>query len=386
MRPLWLRRSRASNARRRVGRAISSAALAAALLPALVAADPAQGADSPMVIGVSSLPRHFDTDAEEVASVESWLGQPFGVIRVFKQWDEPFPNPYESWALGTGHRLVVSLKSERLNGSPIKWDDIANATPGTGLHDYVAQLATKIAALDQPVYFIFHHEPEVKGHEIYGEAPQFIAAWRNVVGIFRSAGASNVKFMLTLTDHAYRVPVTDARTADNWYPGDDYVDAIGADTYNWYNCRVVGGDWTSLELLLGGHRRFGERHPTKELWLPELGSVEDPANPDRKATWFNDARAMFKKAEWRQYKGVIYFNSEHNNSRFPDCDWWLDSSDESIGAFGQWMNDPFFGGDGGTPPPPSIRIIDSIDRGGLGYKPAGRETPTTTMITTTATT
>jgi hypothetical protein len=331
-----------------------------------------------MVIGVSSLPHHFDTDAEEVANVESWLGQPFGAIRVFKQWDEPFPNPYEAWALGTGHRLVVSLKSERFNGAPIKWDDVANAAPGSGLYDYVAQLATKIAALGQPMYFIFHHEPEVKGHEMYGEAPQFIAAWRNVVGIFRAAGASNVKFMLTLTDHAYRVPSTDARTADNWYPGDDYVDAIGADTYNWYNCRVAGGDWTSLELLLGGHRRFGALHPTKELWLPELGSVEDPANADRKATWFNDARALFQKAEWRQYKGVIYFNSEHNNDRFPDCDWWLDSSDESLAAFGQWMNDPFFGGDGGTPPPPSIRIINSIDRGGLGYKPAVRETPPTT--------
>jgi hypothetical protein len=357
-----------------------AAALVGMVAPALVTGPSAQGATPALQVGVATLPHHFNSQDEEIANLESWLGQPFGVVRVFKQWDEPFPNPYEKWLLDHNHRLVISLKSERIDGTPIRWEDIAAATPGTPLYDYVAGLADKINDLDGTVYFVFHHEPEVKGHEIFGDAPQFIAAWRNVVGIFRAVEADNVKFLLTLTDHSYRVPLTDVRAADTWYPGDDYVDAIGADTYNWYNCRTAGGDWTSLDVLLAGHRKFGERHPTKELWLPELGSLEDPADPGRKAAWLDAARAMFKKPEWQQYKGLIYFNSEHNNARFPNCDWWIDSTDESLLAFGDWMNDPYYGGDGGTPPPPSSRIIAAIDVGGFGYRSAVREVPVTTVV------
>ncbi len=329
------------------------------------------GAEPPMWMGVTTVPRD-DSEIEEIIDLESSVGQPFGIVRTFKQWGDPFPSDYESWALATGHRLMISLKPEYEKGAKVRWADIAAAAPGTPLHEDIARLARGVRDIGRPTYFIFHHEPEVKGHEVFGEAPQFIAAWRNVVTIFRSLGASNVKFLFTMTDHAFRVASTDPRAADLWYPGDDYVDAIGADVYNWFDCRVATGDWSSLDVLLGGHRRFGQRHPTKELWLPELGSIEDAAVPGRKAAWFDEARAMFQQPDWAQYRGVIYFNAEHDD-RYAGCDWWLDSTEESLASFGSWMNDPFFGGDGGTPPRRIRKIVSTIGRGGTGYQPARRE-------------
>ena len=219
------------------------------------ALDRASAQSGPTVwFGASTLVHHFDTEAEEFANIEAQLGQRFAITRTFKQWDDPFPNPTESWLLSTNHRLIVSLKAEYENGAKVLWDDIANSTPGTPIYDNVVRIATGIRDTGQPTYFVFHHEPEVKGHEVFGEAPQFIAAWRKIVTIFRAVGANQVKFLFTMTDHAFRVPVTDIRSVENWYPGDNWVDAVGADTYNWYDCRVAGGDWTSLEVLLKGQR------------------------------------------------------------------------------------------------------------------------------------
>lgn len=343
-----------------------------ALSGVLLGGGRAANADPPFLIGASTLINHYDTELEELQHLESLVGGQFTMARVFKQWDDPFPNAYEQWLMSTNHRLMISLKSEFENGVKVPWADVAAAVPGSPVYDNLVRFATAMRDSGAPIWFIYHHEPEVKGHEVFGEAPQFIAAWRNVVTIFRAQGASNVKFLFTMTDHAYRVNVTDARSVENWYPGDEWVDGIGADTYNWYNCRNANGDWTSLDLLLGGHRKFGLKHPDKSLWIPELGSVEDPAKATRKAEWIANARAMFKQPEWSQYGGAIYFNSEHDN-RFPTCDWWIDSSDETLLAISEWVHDPYYGGDGLAPPPPSRRIIESIDAGGNGYRLAVRD-------------
>lgn len=49
----------------------------------------------------------------------------------------------------------------------------------------------------------------------------------------RDRGVDNVEFVWIMTDWSFHVPPTDRRHASHWYPGDDVVDHIAADAYNW---------------------------------------------------------------------------------------------------------------------------------------------------------
>jgi Glycosyl hydrolase family 26 len=353
-----------STSRRRSGLLVAVGLLG--LASTQLASSSQAAADPPKWLGVTTTPRGESTDIQVIASLERRLGHKFRIARVFKAWDAPFPNRFDSWLIDGKTRMIVSVKADRQSGAKVSWAEIAAAQPGSPIYGEIERWALALKALPQP-YFIFHHEPEVKGHEVYGEAPQFIDAWRKVVTVFRATGATNVKFMWTMTDLAFRVPATDPRRAATWYPGDSYVDAIGADVYNWLNCRSPDETWRGLREMIDGQRQFGLKHPTKELWLPELGSLEDGAQPDRKAAWLAEVQQLLKEPDWQQFRGAIYFHSEHNE-RYPTCDWWVDTSTESLNAFGAWISDPFYGGDGISPPVISVRI----DGPSVGATPAQR--------------
>ena len=134
-------------------------------------------------------------------------------------------------------------------------------------------------------------------------------------------GGRTRQFVWTLTDEAFWIAGEHAAT--NWYPGDAYVDAIGADAYNWHNCKAgfPNGPWKSFFDVVNPLRLFGQNHPTIPLMLPEFGTVEDPSMPGRKAQWFNDARALLKSPGWESFRAALYFNHRRLGEprlQFPD--------------------------------------------------------------------
>ena len=95
-------------------------------------------------------------------------------------------------------------------------------------------------------------------------------------------------------------------------------------------------------------RDFGAAHPDKELWLSEYASTEDTASPGRKAQLINQAQALFKRSDYAQFHGIVYFDF-----RGPDnCRWFTDSSTTSASAFRTLAQDAFYGGPDAPPPPP----------------------------------
>jgi len=178
------------------------------------------------------------------------------------------------------------------------------------------------------VYFTFNHEPETTLNNS-GSGADFIAAWRKVITVFREQGVTNADYLWIMT--AFSFKAQDRRRAIDWFPGDAYIDYMGADAYNWYNCRPgTNNPWNSLEKLLNPMRLFAQGHTIKGLMVPEYASTEDPAQPNRKAQWFNDARALFKKAGWAGFKAILYYNK---TSKYPNCRWFVSSSTASLDAF-----------------------------------------------------
>jgi Glycosyl hydrolase family 26 len=291
----------------------------------LVAAPAGAGPNDPTVLFGA---RPEPGNQQGTTALEGSIGRKLAAIRIYYNWDSPFPDADVNWFVGSGHPLLLSVKSERVNHTFVQWRDIANAQPGSALHNNIVTWATRIKNLGVHVYFTFNHEPETALNSS-GTGADFIAAWRKLVTVFRQQGVTNADYLWIMT--AFSFKAQDRRRAIDWFPGDAYVDYMGADAYNWYDCRPgTSNPWNSLEKLLNPMRLFAQGHAIKGLMVPEYASTEDPAQPNRKAQWLADARALFKKAGWEGFKAILYYNK---TSKYPNCRWFVSSSQASLDAF-----------------------------------------------------
>jgi hypothetical protein len=298
--------------------------------------------DPTVVFGAAVKNLSGQTQQQAVTEFETQLGRPLTMVRVYYLWDQPFPDSHINWLRSTGHHLFLSVKAKRTNGQNILWRSIADAQPGSALHNDMVSWATKVKNLGAKTYFIFHHEPEAAANTVNGVAADYIAAWRKVISVFRAQNVTNAEYVWTLTSHAFRV--NDRRAARLWFPGDAYIDGIGADGYNWYTCRGSGQTipWNSVQYLFEPFRQFGLAHPTKKLMVVEWASVEDPATPGRKAQWITEGRNLFKSADWSQLTAALYFHRRGTN--YTNCQWRVDTSQSALDAFKAMANDVYYTG------------------------------------------
>lgn len=197
------------------------------------------------------------------------------------------------------------------------WRNVANATSGS-TYDHIVRWARTLKGRPGPILFAFHHEPEAKTNLSYGTATDYIAAYRRVVDIFRQQGVANVEHTWQMTSWAFTVSSSDRRSAPKWYPGSSYVDNVGTDPYNWYNCPTNPNPWTDLKPVMDDSLAFARAYG-KRLVVAEFGSQADPA---RRAQWLRNARQYFI-ANRATIRAVFYFQLNMDS-----CSWRLTTSSE----------------------------------------------------------
>jgi beta-mannanase len=304
------------------------------------AAKPAAAART-MALGADIKPSSGQSEEQAIEAFEATTGHKLAFTRDFLSWNSTFPTAYEKWLGARGTMPLISVKSITTGGTHESWAAIAAAQPGSAIYTQMKKWADEIKAYGYPVYFTFNHEPEAAASSSFGTTAQYIAAWQKFHSVFAAEGVTNAKFMWIMTSYAFLVKPSDRRYGWNWYPGDAYVDAIAADAYTEFTCRYSNGKWHSLSYQLAGFLKFGAQHPTKPMWLAEMGVVEDPATPGRKAQWITDAQALFKGSTYSQFAGVAYFNETRPGTA---CDWHVSTSASSQAAFNAMAQDPFYHG------------------------------------------
>ena len=300
-----------------------------------------------VAFGSFAKPLNGQTNITAIQDLERQLGAELPVIRDFNKWDDNFgaDDVLHRWVKDNDRDLLVSINARRRDGSVVAWRDIGNAQPGSALYRDMQEVASGAKRYGDPMTVIFHHEPEARPNSVFGNNEDFKAAFRKLHNVFEAEGVDNAQFAWVMTDWAFAVGdirPDDPRVADRWYPGDDVVDFIGADPYNWNNCRNTTTEpWRSLEEIIEPFVRWADRKPTKPLILGEFGS--DEGGGTRKAEWLDDARSLFKNGKHKdRFAAVVYFHSDHADDGFPGCEWFLDSSSNTLNASKRLAQDPFF--------------------------------------------
>lgn len=301
---------------RSVSRRLKSVAIGLAAATSLVVglAAPAQGA-----LTATPLPggKIYAGAVGDTATLQSMTGTPVGV------------HSYGSLEGSVPQGRMVTVNSSAT------WKAVAAAQPGSAIYNNIVRWGTTLKSRGSLILMAYSHEPELSSKTSFGTAADFKAAYARVTTIVRQQGASNVRFVLQLTDWSFRTNTSDRVYAGNWYPGDAYVDIIGADAYNWYTCGEGRGRWVELSTIIAPLLTFGNAHG-KLVALPEFGVTKDL----RRATWLTNAK-NYLIANKSVIAGVYYFNHPPTNQNNLDCVWNLNTSAE-YAAYGSLLKDVNF--------------------------------------------
>lgn len=187
---------------------------------------------------------------------------------------------------------------------------------------YINSWAYRLAAYGGPVYIRMFHELNASWYPwcagVNGNTPEDLkAAWRHVHDLFVAAGAANVRWMWCPDAAPGNVPLPDL------YPGDDVVDWIALDGYNWGTNRE-GSTWRSFPDIFDVAYRALTVMTGKPLAIAETACSEQGGD---KAAWITDTFAMLPES-YPRIRAISWFNEA-----VPDGDWPIYTSTRSLAAF-----------------------------------------------------
>jgi len=164
---------------------------------------------------------------------------------------------------------------------------------------YLKQQAEEVIAYGKPVFL--RPDWEMDGNWYSNWSPpavspsRYIADWRYLVKFFRAAGVTNAAFVWCAN---VGEPV--GEPASEWYPGDSYVDWIGADAYPRQDSSVDAfTEADGLDQLAA----FAKQHG-KPMMLAEWGVT----SPDPDNAWLFDLVFEWAAEYPETVKALVYFD------------------------------------------------------------------------------
>lgn len=271
-----------------------------------------------------------DKQPARFADVEQQVGH-LGMASVFRGKGDAWPYPVDK-TLGRGRTLLVSWSLE--DWGNYRWwasgrGDAVLKEQAARLKSYDGTLAIRPWAEMNADWQNF--QPTADGKKPRGGTPaEFKQAWRHVVTLMRAQGVKATWIFNPTTD-VYEAS-TDVRSI---YPGNDVVDAVGLDGYNWGTAK---GDarhrWAGFaDIFAPQYARLQQVAAGKPVWICEVGSA-DTGHPGvsgqtvtggSKAQWLTALRDSLP-SQFPAVTHVAFFHADKER------DWRLDSTPQALQA------------------------------------------------------
>jgi len=214
---------------------------------------------------------------------------------------------------------------------------LSNLVSGT-YDTYIDSWANGLAEWGKPALLRF-------GHEMNGDwypwgvgangntAQQFVDAWLYLHDRFTAAGAENVYWVWSPFASAETAVRGESVALADVFPGDTYVDFVGATGFNWGDTPQPWGvaGWDSFTDIFQGIYAELQALSTRSVIITETASAEFGGD---KAEWITSAFLTEIPERFPAIEAVVWFNV------LKETDWRIDSSVESLRAFVTAANSP----------------------------------------------
>jgi hypothetical protein len=280
----------------------------------------------------------YTTTAEErnpyttVTDIESSVGRQFDFVHRYNDFSNSgipgvFPDEYEQQLGANGERTLLFNWTTRLHGTDerVSWEEVSS---GAYDESVIRPAAERIKDWGMPVFLAFDHEAEGARRPEQGDGPDYVRAWRHIYEVFEEMGVDNVVWTWIHVGW-----IGHENTVKSFYPGDEYVDWIGYDPFNYYICR--DNEWRSPGQAIGRWYNWLQRNgfDDKPVLLGEYGTVADPADAGAQAQWYRNLVPALQ--DYPNIKAVAQFNTNRT------CDTRVTTNPGVLEAFAEAGQHPY---------------------------------------------
>ncbi len=258
---------------------------------------------------------------ENVQAFQDLQGTHIDLISYFALFDVNDWNATEEFAnvaKDNGSTLVVTWMANGYNAQ-----DLVNGKAD----EYIREYAKGVKGYGEEIWLRPLHEANGDwydwgvGKAGAGNTDANVAeAFRHIVKIFKEEGVTNVKWVWTT--NASNAGKGSTLTGN--YPGDEYVDYISIDGYNWGKCQSWSSWQTFSQVFKKSYDALAKIN--KPLFIAEISSSEHGGN---KAEWITDMFEHFATDFSRVFAVMWFSQSKEDN----EGDWALNTSQAAVDAW-----------------------------------------------------
>jgi hypothetical protein len=250
-------------------------------IPSAIAA-PATGAYFGAWVDPTMYGQHGHIPA--VNALQQQIGRRLDIVHTYLRQPATFPTSADLAWVRQGSMLLVSWALNDSRGIAAgEWDAA------------IRQRAREIKALGKPVFLEWRWEmdrPNIRFQ--VGSPADYVAAWKHIRLIFAEEHVTNVAWVWCPTARGFA-----SGHAQAYYPGNDEVDWVCADTYPRPGTQASFAD--IIHPFLAWAARQG-----KPVMIGEYG-VPQSYGPEHRAQWLHDAEQTVVRDH--QIKALLYFDS-----------------------------------------------------------------------------
>ena len=261
----------------------------------------------------------------ELSSLEAILGKSISTVSIYKQFGSKYNSNLVlddlSYIKSKGMKLLLAWEPWNPEQGMNQSVDYLQAITQGQQDTYIRSFANSVKTYGSPVTIRFGHEMNGNWYPWGNKPTQYITSYRHVVDIFRQEGVTNVTWMWSINFE--NTPYSPISNVSSYYPGDDVVDAIGIDGYNWGSSQSWS-TWKSFKDIFIPSYNFLTSTYFKPLVVAETASTELGGN---KPLWIEE---MFKDSltnSFTKITEVVWFNI------LKETDWRINSTDASLQSF-----------------------------------------------------
>ncbi|MET9097594.1 glycosyl hydrolase [Streptomyces antibioticus] len=283
------------------------------------------------------VPHDKDNLSSKVRDYEKKIGRKLDIVYTYHDMSQVQGTRLEGQLLteeerrvaADGHLLLLSWESKWWGGTAAQqptWKQIADGELDESVIDVQAR---RVKEYGEKVFLSFDLEMDTRTPD-NGTPEDYVRAYRHLHDRFRELGVTNVVWTWITTGY-----LGHADLIKRMYPGDDYVDWVAYNQYNYYLCHNTG--WLSFAQTQRATHDWIRANISdgKPLMLSEFGTANDTTRPERQAQWYAEVPEVLKGLTG--VKAALQWNSRDPG---PHCDLSV-AGDRAWAGLREAVSDPY---------------------------------------------
>lgn len=280
-------------------------------------------------------------DTKTLTKFENMLEKKFAIANIYSEWaylKDPKLISQLNEISSHGWTPMISSNPYFFKDCPNKGESLYKTIASGQCDEFLKLTAANLRTFEKPVFFRFAWEMNLPNmywsiKKTNSKSEDFIKAWRHFYSIMKSQRTQNVIWVLSFnTTNSVTTPYAQL------FPGDEYIDWVAIDGYNWGNTHEWAG-WASFNGTFKASYDELASLTKKPVMISEVNSAPTGFGGNKDA-WLTDMLDVQIPLEFPNIQAVILFNEDKSEGE--KIDWRMEKSPEYINALKKSFKNPLY--------------------------------------------